>query len=338
MLSEPRAEELIRAALAVQADRAVESAEVLAGLDPAGRRRHRGAALTAVAAVVAAVAIPLGLHWDRPAPPASLPDPASAPATSVATPYQVGWVPSGYVADERSASRDGSLYESQWHPLPYDSQDVIQLVAAAGTPATPCAASPEAVSVGTAAGQYRVCSVKTMGAQYVWIAQVQWSPRAGWYLTLAVWQHTMSATPDRAMVLRAAGSVAADPTARLDLPLTVGHVPPGFAAADDFGVGQLVSPPGWIGSWGLPIIPFGTRAAADPAPRTSVVVDWGPSSTGPGARPACIPGSCEVFVQVHGWWLMVDLSGPGVTLQQARAVADSVTVRPGVTYPWLGRP
>lgn len=105
-------DELIRAALRRQAERAPDAAPVLAALRRAqAPRSSRGTLIAAGAALVAAFAIALSFSVQDPGPaaPAAAPTlpPSSPELTQARTPpvlfhYQPGWLPDGFVETERA--------------------------------------------------------------------------------------------------------------------------------------------------------------------------------------------------------------------------------------------
>jgi hypothetical protein len=351
MLSETRAEELIRETLASQADRAVAGTEVLAGLDPAvsaRKRRNRTLGMVAVAAaVVAAVAVPVGLHLGR------SPDTPPAAGPWVRTPYQVGWVPSGYLADERSASLDGSRYSQMWAQGQFNS---VSFAAETTAKEPSCGSDTEQVSINGLPGQVGMCTTGTLVGQdsgrEIWTLQVRWSPEPGWHLTVGMTQEqNPDAIANRDTVLRMARSVVRDPSARLDVALTVLHVPTGVTFNRAIEVYQSPLTPG---RWSVQVgaEPDGQLPSYIPNASGSqftvpyLEVFWGPDVTvTQGQTPAgwCDGEiSCTTFVKLGRWWLEVRVQQrmpmlhPNVTLQQATELAHAVTVNPGFDYSWLG--
>jgi hypothetical protein len=134
MLSETRAEELIRESLHAQADTAPDTADVLTAVHrAAGQRPARGGAfrsdrlLTIAAAgalvILVAVAIPLGLHRSQ-----QVGDGTSKGASSVLMDYHATWLPSGMVSVARSKdlSTNDTTFSEAWWPRADTAKAVTQ--------------------------------------------------------------------------------------------------------------------------------------------------------------------------------------------------------------------
>lgn len=236
MLSETRAEELIRETLRAQADTAPDAADVLTAVHrAAGRRPARGGALrsdrllTIVAAaalvVLVAVAIPLALHRSQP-----VGDGTSKGVSSVLTDYYATWLPAGLVAVARSKdlSTNDTTFSEAWLPRadtaravtedhdrarPSVWMQVTQISVdrmAGGLPHT-----LGAVDVNGTTGEYTSESA-TRSVQF----QVDWVARPDIRISV-----TAQNFPDiKNVLLRIARSVVYDPSVTMDEPIAFAKV------------------------------------------------------------------------------------------------------------------
>lgn len=326
MLSESRAEELIRAALAAQADRAPDPSDVLAGLD-VGRtaRAHRDRRLGVVAAavlVVLAFTIQAGvLHRG-----ADYALTATTPRAAIG--YRATWVPPGWVASGRVLPQGQDIVQAQlWRPAgAVESQATLGLVVSLQPVAEPPHSSSRPVDVHGSRGSL---SVGSRGDTIE--TEVTWSLSTGRYAAI----HLQQATDGGADALRMARSVVADPSFTMDVPYTFGFLP---WDADPAGMNVSGDSPGdWV-----------ARGDFNDKLGYGVTVEWGPGLTQvqPGGAPVIVRGgsgryqtngvTCVLVTRQNGWWLQLRTTGwaPKSSLV---GILDGMTFYPHADYSWLGR-
>jgi hypothetical protein len=346
MPTEVPTEDLIRAALQAQAERAPHPGTVLEALrdNDFPRPPHRAALLVGAAAavvVLAAVGIPLGLRLtDRPAatptaPAISTTAPTTGATAEPGTPlrYRPGWLPAGYTEHSRSAgaAAEGRMWASTTHP-----QDEITLtytppVAEWADTAAVIAASPHPATVNGHAGEFSEPPSQTDRARLVWM------PDPHTVLVVAV----QGGADPVSTAQHVADSVVPDGVSAVADPIRLGQLPSGFTADADFDV-TGDSPTRWTAETGASpadqsapglVVRFGT--VPGPTSGSPVTVQGRPGwfdpqylVEGSGHRP-------EVSVPLDGGWLEVSLVGG--TEAQLLQVADTVRLSPPGPQSWIGR-
>lgn len=104
-------ENLIRAALARQAERAPHPGPILHALEKPRRRRPWLLAIVGALVVAAAVAIPVAVSGNDPQPPAVIPP---LPSDAIPMRYKPTYLPDGMTEGRRISDNDGNLQTRHW--------------------------------------------------------------------------------------------------------------------------------------------------------------------------------------------------------------------------------
>jgi len=332
--TETNTEKMLRAELARIANQAPRSHEVRAALVRAEqtRRRPRSLTLAAVAAAVVLVilAVPVVLNMADEDGAAVAAPPASSAACCRALEHDATWLPDGFTERRREASPDGDFQLRQWvaldsiDPVPHAAPKIVLETHSPDEP--PWSGMPDKIAeaadrftVDGRAGSIDIAS--DQGAQLTWITE------SGGIARLKL----TDVDDARATSLRVAHSVRPDPNARTGSPIGFGSLPEGIVESKVESFGD--SPER---SWST----LTAEEVAEPH-MIAVRVELTPATAprpGPVAQPPVYARGGYVERQIEGLGLLTVSALGSLTHDQVVAIAEGITVDPGVDRSWIGRP